>query len=65
MKNCPHLPHPSPHHPYHIHLVYKEVIMLTAGQMASRSYLSEEDLTNIQITIEDPEGTPYLEAHWA
>uniref|UniRef100_A0A2K5S5K2 UBC core domain-containing protein n=1 Tax=Cebus imitator TaxID=2715852 RepID=A0A2K5S5K2_CEBIM len=46
--------------PHIIHLVYKEVTTLTADPPDGiKVFPNEEDLTDLQVTIEGPEGTPY------
>lgn len=46
--------------PHIIRLVYKEVTTLTADPPDGiKVFPNEEDLTDLQVTIEGPEGTPY------
>ncbi|XP_060032321.1 ubiquitin-conjugating enzyme E2 S isoform X2 [Erinaceus europaeus] len=46
--------------PHIIRLVYKEVSTLTADPPDGiKVFPNEEDLTDLQVTIEGPEGTPY------
>ncbi|KAM4818437.1 ubiquitin-conjugating enzyme E2 S-like [Thomomys bottae] len=46
--------------PHIIRLVYKEVATLIADPPDGiQVFPNEEDLTNLQVTIEGPEGTPY------
>lgn len=46
--------------PHIVRLVYKEVAMLTADLPDGiKVFPNEEDLTDLQVTIEGPEGTPY------
>ncbi|XP_006903740.1 PREDICTED: LOW QUALITY PROTEIN: ubiquitin-conjugating enzyme E2S [Elephantulus edwardii] len=46
--------------PHIIRLVYKEVTTLTADPPDGiKVFPNEEDLTELQVTIEGPEGTPY------
>ncbi|XP_068785324.1 ubiquitin-conjugating enzyme E2 S isoform X1 [Struthio camelus] len=46
--------------PHILRLVYKEVSMLTSDPPDGiKLFPNEEDITDVQVTIEGPEGTPY------
>ncbi|XP_025021599.1 ubiquitin-conjugating enzyme E2 S isoform X1 [Python bivittatus] len=46
--------------PHVIRLVYKEVSILTSDPPEGiKVFPNEEDITDVQVTIEGPEGTPY------